>query len=224
MIPPDVIEGVLNLAAQAVAAGFGAWAAFRLEAARQARDAIAAQADSLREALFTLISQRNFLLNLDREVLQEHRSSPIRHLELPPLAINPGYQPLQLAKLTFLLKSKKSGLISELELADFRFQAVVSVLDRRNRLHLEMQSRIDASRPTGPEIPVDALPGIVGRSVITQLRQTTDGLYELNASALATNRETYDALASFLRATFPKEPIPLVEERAPQGSLPSAAG
>jgi len=206
-------QEILSFLERAVAAGVGAWAAFRLHAAREARKEQADRAQALREALFVLAAQRSALLSLDNGYLDEVRRDPERHLRLHPPAVAAGAsQALDFTKLGFLVSIKDSDLLSRLDFAEVQFRMATAALAERSAIHLRLQERLAASGAEYGPINSDSISAIVGRDVVLQLKGTTDALYQYVDAALDSNRTCLDAVQQVMREEFPRERVPRVIE------------
>ncbi len=202
----ESVKAVLDFLQKAVAAGVGAWAAFRFQEYRETRKERGDRIHALREALFLLSSQRGFLLILDQDQLAPMRDDPSRHLLLRPPLFGRAPLPLDLTKLVFLIKLHKSGsLISQLDLAEARFSFVERLLEERRNLHYRVQDRLAATGEAWGDGATleEAVTAVVGRPSVLQLKQMTDALYESVAPALATNRECVTAIQEFIKEQFP---------------------
>lgn len=138
------------------------------------------------------------------------RNDAERHLLLRPLVALGASQDLDFRGLAFLIQVKDSDLMSRLDLAEAQFKTAVVVLAERNATHLRMQERLAASGVRTGEINSEALSPIVGRDVVLQLKQMTDGLYESTERALAINRACVDAIQQFMLTASPGERVPRV--------------
>jgi len=205
-----MISGFLEKAA---AAGFGAWAAFRFQEYRENRKQHDERLNGLREALFVLTSQGSFLINLDEQQLAPHRDESLRHLLLLPTFPGRAQLKLDLSKLIFLIKMHESGdLLSHLDLAEARFQTVLSVLQERRALHESMQQRLDVLPATAEADFLQTVTRAVGRRIVVALKGTTDALYLAVGDALEENRFCTKSIQDLIRRVFPKERVPKVFE------------
>jgi hypothetical protein len=208
------VLGLTDFLIQAAATLSGALAAFWLEASRQKRKERNSQVARMKQVLFTLISQRTFLRNLEAQHLEPLRSSPLRAFLLHPVTTAPTQLSVQFNDLTFLLDVDDKDILNLLEVADLRFRSVLSILEARNRVHFQFQDRTEGMhRSGGPSIVTqEALKQAVGPVMMAQLTQLTDQLFESCTSALNTNREVYERLDSAFRAHFPREQLFRVKE------------
>ena len=193
---------------QAVAAGFGAWAAFQLEARRQQRKLASEHAAAIREGLFALISYRNYLIHLNRRTLVPHIEHPQRHLTVPFVAIPFPYRPVRLEALGFLLGTEDAKILSDLDEAELQFQTVVGVLAARNNLHLELQSRLEGAQPGKKEGTLDDIDAAAGPFLVAHLKGVTDSLYDMADAATRSVLTAYNSLEDLLRDKYPTERVP----------------
>ena len=209
----DALRAILDFLAKAVAAGCGAWAAFRLQESREVRKQRQEYLYALREALFALSAQRSYLLNLEQQHLEPLRGDAERHLLMKPLFGAGPLQSLDFKKLVFLLKFKETGsLISELHLAEARCQTAVELVQERNGVHSRFQARLEVAPEGSGEINSDSISLLVGRSTVQQLRALTDGLYLAVADGISTNRTAASGIQEFMKTAFPNERVPRLIE------------
>lgn len=207
-----LVDGLVDIAMQAFAAGFGAWAAFRFEARREARSQEGDDADAIREALFALLSQRNFLLNLNKQLIEPFAQHPERFLVMPALAVTPAFREITLTRLTFLLGTEHAGVLSDIDLADARFKTFVSTLETRNRLHLELQERMSRAAPERRTATLEELTAVVGPAIVKQLRDATESLCKMGPLAAKDNETAYALLEEALRKLYPEARVPKLQE------------
>ena len=217
MLDSEAIKAILDFAGKAVASGVGAWAAFRFQESRETRKERGERINALREALFVLSSQRNFLLELERQQLEPFRASADRHLRLRPLLAGRTPLPLDVGKLVFLIKLHSSGhLISDLDTGEAQFQMVLAILEERRSVHYAMQDRLAASIATADSLTSADFESIVGRHLLVPLKSLTDTLYGAVTDALNTNRANVTKIQEFMRSQFPKDRVPTITEDPPQ--------
>lgn len=209
---------------QAGATLAGAFAAFRLEARhqdqREARDRLA----SLKRAIFTLASQRTFIINLKGQQLDALTGDARRAFLLQPIAVLPARLVLDVGALTFLLDTVDADLLNAIDVADLRFRTVVGVLEKRSRVHENFQQRFEAVQvSTGLDvIDLESLRRAVGPVVSSQLEQLTDELYTLTESALTMNRDVHGRIELAFGRLYPGEKLFVVEE-LPTAPAPAPA-
>jgi hypothetical protein len=208
------LAALVSFLEKAAAAGFGAWAAFRFQAYREGRKEHDERLNAVREGLFVLASQRSFLINLSDQQLTPMRGEALRYLLLRPTIPGRAQLTLDLSKLVFLIKLHESGpLLSHLDLAEARFQTVLSLLDERRKLHESMQQRLDPLPATVETDLLEAVTRAVGRRIVISLQRATDDLYSAVADAIEENRFCTEGIQGFIRSTFPKERVPQVTEQ-----------
>ena len=214
MRAPSGVPWLAELLAQAAAAGFGAWAAFRFESRQRTAQESEDRADAIRRVLFGLLCQRNHLLRIEESSLRGKESDVGRFITIPPLYIGPPPAAIDAMSLTFLLKTKQSGILSNLDEANGKFETAVGVLESRNQLHQQAQDKLDRSGFASGETTVGQIQTILGPRLSAQLKLTTDALFELTRAAVILNRSTYDRVQATFKLVFPKLPLPNVIERA----------
>ena len=86
------------------------------------------------QALFTLVEQRQFIMNLKRRALDPKKDGPIRTFSIQPLQVASPSLPLNVEALGFLLQ-RDGELLNQLALADIQFRTLAALLDARSALH-----------------------------------------------------------------------------------------
>jgi hypothetical protein len=220
-------QDVVSFLVQALATLIGAVAAFALEAARQARldkrqqeqeraDETQNRVGQIRRALFSLMEQREFVINLKTQMLDPLADNPGRAYLLHPFTAKGPELPFPVEGLWFLLDSE-GELLHKLVNADLRFRSLLSGIDHRNSLHLDFQQRLEPlqRRSTSGEITLgeirDAMPVL-----FSHLRDVTDALYDQADRTLAMNREAFNLTREFAGKAFPGQKLLKVEELWPE--------
>ena len=195
----------------------GALIAFELEHARRRRADERERISRMKQALFTLVEQRQFILNFKKQVLDPKKDDPIRSFTIH--AQN-SFQPalkIDVDGLGFLLDAD-GELLNRLVNADLRFRTLNSLIDVRSAVHLRFQETAEANAtqenydPASGPITVAELEHLVGRVMSKQLQEMTDDLYRCADDALATNRSVFKLVHEHAAGAFPKEKFFRVEE------------
>ena len=198
----------LDFFSTAVAAWFGAWAAFRLESGRERERAEEEKRRALRGVLFALYCQLNHLTKIDREHLAIWRADPVRAYRLPPSSDHAPVPPVDFGSLLFLFGSHAT-LIEQAQLADTRFHVFVGALRERSEHRMALMHRLEADGIVpGVQVTLESIRKVAGPSLSAKLEQGTDAVYNIYDLALDASREAYDAFDKYWRLTFPKFPIP----------------
>jgi hypothetical protein len=194
------------------AAGFGAMAAFGLEALRRYQVERRRELMAGNEAIFVLAQYANILRAIHGQkfvdaapVLREKlRREPI-YVDFQPVEAtwNPSMR-IPFGRLGFLLRTHDADLINRLGGAERDSLGLLRLLDRRNAQHLEFQRRAAIRVLPNAEAaqPLAAVEEAVGLDIARQLRQSTEDLQKLLPATIETVETRARELTNVLRYEF----------------------
>ena len=205
--PGTDAEPLVDLAVQASAAFAGAYGAFALQRARDNYDEKARRLTLTRHALFALKEQHSYLLSLTRQVLDAMRANPLRHVLLHPADSIDPLSTIDANGLSYLL-DRDGKVLDHLVYADHCFKQVSAGLAKRNATHEAFQRRAEEIRAQfGPaETSYEGLQ-VKAPSLVAQLRDRTNALYDLVDMAFKANQAADKLLRGYAARTYPGEHI-----------------
>jgi len=91
---------------------------------------------------------------------------------------------MDIDSLLFILDEEEAGLLSELIIADEKFQSVLGTIEARNNVHTDFQQR---AAKIGIQNALD-------KATEAALRDLTDSLYDSVEDSIKTNMELFENL------------------------------
>ena len=206
-----------DLLIQAFATLVGALAAFGLEALRKNKEKQREQVQQMKAGVFTLVSQRTFLVNMLSQHLEPLRENPGRHFLLRPTWHAAPTDALDVQALGFLLSKGDPDLLNRLVITEAKYKTFLTVLERRNATHIRFQERLEVSaNSTGASsASFSDLARIAGPRASSELRESTNSLFELVEDAIDSNRKACDGLSDAVKTLYPKEKMFTVRDLPP---------
>ena len=198
------IAGISTTAAVTLAAAFfGAKYAFDLQNKKAAEDLIKRQLESVNLALFTLVRNHNFYLNVKNQLIGEFENSPNRHHFIKPLTAIGIDPPLfDYAGLSFLL-DVDANLLFRLSVLQQDLTGTLHMIRDRSALHADhLQPVVEkVQAASGSEyVSVQDVEAAFGMRRTLELKEATD--YMVNG--INRGIEDTKTLASELRSAMKK--------------------
>lgn len=156
-------------------------------------------------AIFAMARQTNKLVLVQRQVIDPHRSSPARAIEMPPMeGVGTEKINIDIDSLSFLLQTKYADMLAKVAVADSKFSAAIDSLQHRSRVHFhEAQPRIEAARLDGPTQTLGALKDALGERIYVTLARSTDQTIDLVDGSRAYIEEVAGQFRDTLKLIFP---------------------
>lgn len=204
--PFDWVGLVVQTLLVFLAAFLGALGAFQVQVIQNRRNDAAIRLEAGRTAQFALITQWDFLVSVKKQLLDEHRSDPLRWAKILPFGAYVTLPTLDTASLGYLFRSGDPDLLSRLKSAEDKVQTTRGILSARNSEHILFQRRMsEAELAQG----LGSIPGpveaAVGPEVVERLRGLTDELYRNVDAGIRELRKAIEDLRTQLREMFPNE-------------------
>lgn len=214
------MDGVADFLIRALATLVGALVAFGLAGWRQKDELRNAQAEKVETALFVLMLQREFLLNLHHQHLVPNQRSPVRAFQITIVLAEPALGAVDLRTLAFLLNVRQGGLLHHLTKAEAWYRSLLALLEARNADHRAFQEKLHEAEKAG-DLPTDApvsleeLKRAAGFVLANRLVKLTNDLYEMTDEALRFNRMTSELAEQAHKKLFPDRYLFRFEELPP---------
>lgn len=127
---------IVNPLATLVAAFAGAWLAFVYQNRQRANEEVRQNISAGNRALVTLFQQANSLKLYQIDIVEPHRNSPGRHIQVrPTLPFQEDSLSFDVRALDFLLVPETTQVVLDLILEEARYREAIKAINARSRLH-----------------------------------------------------------------------------------------
>ena len=127
---------IVNPLATLVAAFAGAWFAFVYQNRQKVNDEIRQNISAGNRALVTLFQQANSLKLYQVDMIQPHRNSPGRHIQIQPtLPFQEDSLSFEVKSLDFLLTPDTAQILLDLILEEARYREAIKAINARSQHH-----------------------------------------------------------------------------------------
>ena len=165
-----LIELVTNTATTLAAAFAGAWAAFRLESSRRAKEEIDRRIAAANRALYTIFNLWNILSQFQKEVINPFRGKNDAWLNMPAtLPSNYGLTSFQADELAFLLQTEYANTYTSLLLEEQRFWIATHQIEMRSDIIL---NRVSPGFAVGAYLTEQQIEKIIGIDIVHKLKKS----------------------------------------------------
>jgi hypothetical protein len=202
------IADILTTAAVTIAAAFfGAKYAFELQNKKAAENQVKRQLEDVNLALFTLIRNHNFFLNVKSQLVGEFEGSPNRHHFIKPLT-SIGIDPptFDYAALSFLL-DVDANLFFRLSVLQQDLTGTFQMIRDRSMLHADhLQPVVEAVQAaSGSEyISVQDVEDALGMRKTLELKQATDYMVNGINRGIEDTKALANQLRDAVKTIYPK--------------------
>ncbi len=190
----------LAVASSAFGALAGSLSAFWLGRSQQMRDRLDKEYGALLSAQYALMSQWTVLEDIRKDLLEDYRSRPDRHLHMPIYKKFGSAQRIDFHGISFICCSDNPDLLQQIHLAEQNFDTAFGSLEIRNdycdNLISEGDIKVFDSK-TGQFV----VSGELSANVF-MLKQATDNLYQCVDGALPKLALEVDDLRAFVKKEF----------------------
>jgi len=196
----------------AVAGAFtGAWAAFKLQDAKQSKETIDGNIAAVNRALYTLFNLWNIQRQYQLEVIDPIRGARDVWLNMivTPPSSSYGLSKFQAEELSFLLQTNHANVYADLLLEEQRFEIAMIQIEARATIILnQVFPRMGAAQiqPGQPVVESD-LEKLLGVDVVHKLKQMSSNIITHIDENTDSIREVHDRLRSAAKEMYPKKKI-----------------
>lgn len=215
-----------------LAAFFGAFTAFLLEAMRRWRSDRLANLASGNEGVFALAQMYTMVTNINNQMFVDRIPEVTKLLGRPPDYVeflpmhagNTQSMRLRVDKLGFLLDTYDPDILRRIASCDGDFAVLMDTLEQRNQAHVEWQQRsaqAAAGLFTGQPITLGQLKEAVGLDLSLRLRAYTENLQQGLPQCAENLKSAGGQLTKVLAMTFPTRRVnSFVEAKRTNAVLP----
>lgn len=130
------VGDIVNPVATLIAAFAGAWFAFTYQNRQKAKDEVRQNISAGNRALVTLFQQANSLKLYQVDMIQPHRESPGRHIQVQPtLPFQEDSLSFDVKSLDFLLSRDTVQVLLDLILEEARYREAIKAINARSQHH-----------------------------------------------------------------------------------------
>lgn len=127
---------IVNPLATLIAAFAGAWLAFVYQNRQKTIDEVRQNISAGNRSLITLFQQANTLKLYQIDIIERHRKSPGRHIQMrPTLAFQEGSLSFEIKSLDFLLPPDTAQVLLDLILEEARYSEAIKAINARSQHH-----------------------------------------------------------------------------------------
>ena len=208
LIDSTEVQAVVSVIGGLLAAYFGAAAAIRfqrsIEAGRKQEELVG----FVNQTIFLIADRVNFLWAIKKQGLVPYLDDSLRHIKILPLILPYPEEKMKKESMVAALGLENASLVQQLGMLETEFFAIIEVIDRRNKIHQEMQSRLAAAGIRQPyQGPRKGFDAAAGYEIITQLESLTDQLFIAVDDYLSSSKEDVQRLRVAGKARFPNSVI-----------------
>src|SRR6266566_1404717 len=211
------VKDYLPFATSLFGAFFGALGAYWVGRFKEKRDDDKRRHTALLNTQYALFSQWSTLENIRKTFLEPFRNDPQRLQKQKHFLRMMGELKVPFDELTFVIDSEEPNLLQEVHLAEKAFLGSIDLLERVNRLRVELQSKY---QPHQFDITSGAGRITVPAHELYALKELTDLLYNGVDRALPdllkTNRLVFDFVKKHFKGKRKAAQFVPVEQPTPQ--------
>lgn len=170
---------IVNPVATLIAAFAGAWFAFIYQNQQKVAEELRQNISAGNRALVTLFQQANSLKLYQIDIIEPHRNSPGRHIQIrPTLPFHEDSLKFEIKSLDFLLSPKSAQVVLDLILEEARYSEAIKTINARSEHHFSIiQPKLEsAGLFEGMEYTDKALKNALGELDYLHLKRLTDAV------------------------------------------------
>lgn len=205
-----VVTGIVTF----LAAWAGGWAAFNAERTTRERKEeeefkrhVIVNGNS---AIFTLMRMANKLANIQRQIIDPERDSPVRYISMRPLRVQEKDDVrLNIEGLYFLLETDDRNLLGEISAAEEYYKGAIDALNGRSQLHLDdVQPLLESGGfESGGSYSHEELAAMLGVRIYESIQLATNEAVDHIDMALLRIKGVSGELSVSLKKQYPSEKI-----------------
>lgn len=192
----------LPFATSLCGAFFGALGAYWVGRFKEDRDEDKRRHTALLATQYALFSQWNVVEDVRKNFLEPVRNDPQRHEKQKHYIRTLGHFSVPFDDLAFIIDSEEPNLLQEIHIAEKRFLSSTTLLERVNKLRLELQNKYP---PQDFDMETGRGRVVVPVHEIYTLKELTNLLYNEVDKALPCLSNTNKLVFDFIKKYFKKE-------------------
>jgi hypothetical protein len=195
-----ILAGMTTL----LAAYFGARYAFTLQNKKQDEERDLQRIEAANITIFNIITMNNTFSNYNKQFIAPSKSSPARHLEIPPSMDIETVRELDLNSLAFLMTSSDPNILGEMRTLQSRVLSTLAVIKERSELHRHgVQPALEAAGLSeGNPITNEDLDRILGERTHKTLIQMTNQIIDFTEEIIGESEELANKLHNITRELY----------------------
>jgi len=201
----DVLLAITSAATTLVAAYYGAKLAFDLQSKQQDKSRAEDDVRNANIAILNLLATHHHLTQYRKHFVEPRIDAPDRHFSILPVLATLPRLPIDLDKLSFLLKTSDPRVIHGLSLSAIDVNITIELIATRSQFHAnELQPRMEAVE--SKLLSVNTLSEkeeLLGQRITTTMRHLTDSVIEYLDHSLPVIELTIQKLHTATKEVYP---------------------
>jgi hypothetical protein len=199
---------ILSASATLLAAFAGSWFAFKFQRGYELRKNIDQNLNVYNMSFIRLFHQYNDLLVIKKYFISEIDKDPINWLNIPALSEQKVLPDPDLSTLSFLIQYGKSDIISDIIIANQKYEVCINIINIRSDLHLnKLQPILERITPIDNLVDKDDIEKELGPKLIGELKNITKEIEEMIPETIQTYEVLLGKITEYGKVVFPKRKI-----------------